>query len=258
MWLINSISMRLEEFTPPHLPPYAILSHTWGDEEVTFQEFGNIEFAKKKAGFDKIQHSCELASAKMLTYVWVDTCCIDKSSSAELLEAINSMFEWYKQSAVCFTYLSDLAVSALPTLWRDEEQQLICRWFRRGWTLQELLAPATVEFYDGEWNFKGFKTNPSVMQQLIRMTGIRSRNVLEDSNAIRDIAVAERMSWASKRETKRLEDIAYCLLGIFQGKSSYSCCSEPRLRAAHISKYAHVIWRGHARISTPTGGDHKS
>lgn len=119
--------MKLEEFIPPHLPPYAILSHTWGSDEVTFQEFGNLESAKKKTGFDKVQRSCELASAKMLTYVWVDTCCIDKSSSAELSKAINSMFEWYKQSTVCFAYLSDLAVSTLPTLWRDKEQQLVCR-----------------------------------------------------------------------------------------------------------------------------------
>ncbi|KAI0451670.1 HET domain-containing protein [Xylaria acuta] len=216
MWLINIKSMRLEEFTPPHLPTYAILSHTWGEGEVTFQEFGNLESVGRKANFAKIKKTCELAAAKEIPYVWVDTCCIDKSSSAELSEAINSMFEWYKKSSVCFAYLSDLPLRESPTLWRDEEHQLVCRWFRRGWTLQELLAPAKLEFYDSAWNFKGLKTDSLVMRQLFLMTGIRSRKVFQNSNAIQEIAVGERMSWASKRQTKRLEDLAYCLLGIFQ------------------------------------------
>ncbi|KAI0861345.1 HET domain-containing protein [Xylaria cubensis] len=216
MWLINIKSMKLEEFTPPHLPSYAILTHTWGQEEVTFQEFRNWKAIEDKAGFAKIKKTCELAAAKEIPYVWVDTCCIDKSSSAELSEAINSMFEWYKLSTVCFAYLSDLNVRNSPTLWRDEVRQLVCRWFRRGWTLQELLAPAKLEFYDRAWNFKGLKTDSLVMRQLFRMTGIRSREVFENSNALRKIAIGERMSWASKRETTRVEDLAYCLLGIFQ------------------------------------------
>ncbi|KAI0479795.1 HET domain-containing protein [Xylaria cf. heliscus] len=220
MWLINIKSMSLEEFTPPDLPSYAILSHTWEDGEVTFQEFSNLGLAKKKAGFVKIKKTCELAAVKKIRYVWVDTCCIDKSSSAELSEAINSMFEWYKLSTVCFAYLSDLSVNhsikRLPTLWRDERNQRVCRWFRRGWTLQELLAPAKLEFYDCGWNFRGLKTDLFVMRQLVPMTGIENLKVFENSNAIWEVAVGERMSWASTRQTKRLEDIAYCLLGIFQ------------------------------------------
>ncbi|KAI1156065.1 heterokaryon incompatibility protein-domain-containing protein [Nemania diffusa] len=219
MWLINIKSMKLEEFTPPHLPTYAILSHTWEDDEVTFQEFGNLKSAKKRAGFVKIKKTCELAAAKDIPYAWVDTCCIDKSSSAELSEAINSMFDWYKLSAVCFAYLSDLKTDASKTpttLWRDEEQQLVCRWFQRGWTLQELLAPAKLEFYDSAWQLKGLKTDWWVVRQLLSMTGIRSEKVFQNSYAIREIAVGERMSWASNRQTKRIEDLAYCLLGIFQ------------------------------------------
>ncbi|KAF2965395.1 hypothetical protein GQX73_g8178 [Xylaria multiplex] len=188
MWLINIRSMSLEEFTPPELPAYAILSHTWEHEEVTFQEFGNLGLAETKAG-------------------------------AELSEAINSMFEWYKLSTICFAYLSDLTVSSFeesPTLWLDEENRHICRWFKRGWTLQELLAPANLEFYDSAWNFRGLKTDIVVMRQLISMTGIRNRKIFESSNAIQDVPVGERMSWASKRQTKRLEDLAYSLLGIFQ------------------------------------------
>ncbi|KAI0107467.1 HET domain-containing protein [Nemania sp. FL0031] len=215
MWLINIESMKLEEFTPPHLPVYAILSHTWEEEEITFQEFANRELAEKKACFQKIKKTCKLAATRSISYVWVDTCCIDKSSSAELSEAINSMFDWYKQSQVCFAYLSDLDVES-PTLWRDKDTRLVCRWFRRGWTLQELLAPSRLEFYDSAWNFRGLKTDWLVMKELLSITGIRSTEVFLNSNAIREIAVGERMSWASKRQTKRLEDIAYCLLGIFQ------------------------------------------
>ncbi|KAJ8129864.1 hypothetical protein O1611_g3766 [Lasiodiplodia mahajangana] len=215
MWLINVESMELEEFTPPNLPAYAILSHTWGEEEVTFQEFGNLKLAEKKVGFKKIEKTCELAVAKSIRYVWVDTCCIDKSSSAELSEAINSMFDWYRKSAVCFAYLSDLELGS-STLWLNESAGRVCRWFKRGWTLQELLAPAKLEFYDRAWNFKGLKTDPPVTRELLTITGIRSREVFLNSDLIRGIAVAERMSWASKRQTKRLEDLAYCLLGIFQ------------------------------------------
>ncbi|KAI0904718.1 HET domain-containing protein [Ustulina deusta] len=219
MWLINIKSMSLEEFTPPNLPSYAILSHTWENDEVTFQEFNKLESAQKKAGFAKIEKTCELAAAKGIPYVWVDTCCIDKSSSAELSEAINSMFEWYKLSTVCFAYLSDLIVNPLmesPTLWRDKKRRLVCRWFQRGWTLQELLAPASLEFYDKRWIFRGLKTDSLVVQELVPMTGIDNRKVFENSDAIREVAVGERMSWASRRQTKRLEDLAYCLLGIFQ------------------------------------------
>ncbi|KAJ2989646.1 hypothetical protein NUW58_g3362 [Xylaria curta] len=145
MWLINIESMKLEEFTLPHLPTYATLSHTWADGQVIFYEFKSLDLKRRKPGIDKIRETCRLAAAKRIPYVWVDTCCIDKSSSAELSEAINSIFEWYKLSAVCFAYLSDLPKES-PTLWRNEESQLVCRWFQRGWTLQELLAPAKLEF----------------------------------------------------------------------------------------------------------------
>ncbi|KAI0199439.1 HET domain-containing protein [Astrocystis sublimbata] len=219
MWLINIHSMKLEEATPPHLPAYAILSHTWEEEEVTFQDFADLDvLAEGKVGFRKIRNTCELAAARGISYVWIDTCCIDKSSSAELSEAINSMFEWYKLSTVCFAYLSDLHVDPSGeslTLWHDEKKRLACRWFRRGWTLQELLAPANVEFYDKAWSFRGFKTNPLIMRQLSEMTGIRHTDIFRNSKAIRNFSVGERMSWASERETTRLEDLAYCLLGIF-------------------------------------------
>lgn len=108
MWLINTSSLKLEQFVAPdQAPPYAILSHTWEDEEVSFQEFQARERSKK--GFAKIAKTCELARATQppIRYAWVDTCCINKSSSAELSESINSMYNWYRQSAVCYVYVSD-------------------------------------------------------------------------------------------------------------------------------------------------------
>ncbi|CCF38521.1 HET domain-containing protein [Colletotrichum higginsianum] len=221
MWLISTETSKLHAFIPPDVPPYAILSHTWEAGEVTFQEFADLDAAREKPGFAKIDKTCELARQNGLEWVWVDTCCIDKSSSAELSEAINSMFEWYRLSAVCFAYLADLPVGS-PSLWMFESESGIhkrpCRWFQRGWTLQELIAPSRLEFFDVGWNSRGFKTDGTVLRQLSSMAGIRGKTarVLKNSDAIGEISIAERMSWASKRQTTRTEDMAYCLLGIFR------------------------------------------
>ena len=108
MWLIDTETLKLEFVDNPEDREYAILSHTWGSSEVSFQEMTNLSLAGTKPSFRKILKTCELARGRGLRYAWIDTCCIDKSSSAELTEAINSMFRWYKESAVCFVYLSDL------------------------------------------------------------------------------------------------------------------------------------------------------
>jgi len=108
MWLINTSSLKLEHFiSPDQAPPYAVLSHTWEDGEVSFQEFQAGETSKR--GFAKIAKTCELARAAQppILYAWVDTCCIDKTSSAELSESINSMYNWYRQSTVCYVHVSD-------------------------------------------------------------------------------------------------------------------------------------------------------
>ena len=109
MWLINATTLQLEYFIGPEVAPgYAILSHTWSDGEVTFQEFQDLDTAKLKPGFAKIRKTCDLAREQDgLQYAWVDTCCIDKSSSAELSESINSMYDWYRGSAICYAYLND-------------------------------------------------------------------------------------------------------------------------------------------------------
>lgn len=130
MRLLNSKTLRFEEFmNEKAFPHYAILSHTWGPEEVTYQDMrdGVPETVQHKTGFHKIKLTCQQAKAEGLEYCWIDTCCIDKRSSAELTEAINSMFRWYSRSTVCYAYLNDVEVvaGAATDLWQS-------KWFTRG------------------------------------------------------------------------------------------------------------------------------
>ncbi|KAK7734230.1 hypothetical protein SLS53_007878 [Cytospora paraplurivora] len=216
MWLIDTSNLRLKEILELENCKYAILSHTWEKDEVEFQEMRTEPRPASlltKAGFLKIKQTCELAKEKGYDYAWVDTCCIDKASSAALSEAINSMFYWYKESSICFAYLSDLPInnfehaeSKTADLMKD------CKWFTRGWTLQELIAPEELDFYDQEWNFRGSKK--ILRRELSRITGI-DVDILEDPELLPTIPVGRRMSWASARRTTRVEDIAYCLFGIF-------------------------------------------
>lgn len=230
MRLINCTTLQLGSFDDP--PPYAILSHTWEDGEVTLQDMGDVETASQMTGFAKIAMTCRLALSEGIGFAWIDTCCIDKTNNAELSEAINSMFAWYKGSSKCYVYLSDhissreasvqdLSVNpetakpsgAIPKepLLKDEEISS-CRWFTRGWTLQELIAPPHVQFYDRNCTFIGTKANSA--HYLSSITKI-DENVLSRTKTLRGVLVGHRMAWASTRTTTRIEDMAYCLLGIF-------------------------------------------
>lgn len=205
MWLINATTLRLEDFHLREVPPYAILSHTWSNHEVTFQDVVNLTPIRLlKRGYLKIVQTCRLAKKRHLNYAWVDTCCIDKTSSAELTESINSMFSYYEQAAICFAHLADLPPSS--------KNIASCRWFTRGWTLQELLAPEVVEFYDSAWEYLGSKTS---FVDVISSTTNIPESALEEHCDLHDFSVAARMSWASGRQSTRIEDTAYCLLGIF-------------------------------------------
>lgn len=209
MWLINTTTIALEDKNISSTP-YAILSHTWGEDEVTFEDMMKGQ-EKGKKGYVKIIHTCRLAKERGITYAWVDTCCVDKRSSAELAEAINSMFNWYKLSEVCFAHLEDLDLHRGP---HDDQLSGLssCRWFTRGWTLQELIASRNLEFYDSAWNYRGTKAD--LQGRISGITGI-DMAVLENNAILETIPVAKRMSWAANRETTRVEDLAYCLLGIF-------------------------------------------
>jgi hypothetical protein len=206
MRLINTSTGLLEEFLGRNIPKYAILSHRWEEEEVSIEDMRDPSRYTKK-GWQKIQKTLEIAFQAGLDYAWVDTCCINKSSSAELAEAINSMYRWYQRSEICYAFLSDLpAFESLDVALKQ------CQWFTRGWTLQELIAPENVIFFDRGWNLRGSKVD--LIKPLSMITGINPA-VLRHEKSLASVAVAQKMSWAAHRETTRIEDTAYCLLGIF-------------------------------------------
>lgn len=152
MRLLSTTNFRFHEFTGQEIPEYTILSHTWSEEEVLFDDMkdGIAGSHENKTGFSKVKQSCQTALGEKYDWIWIDTCCIDKKSSAELTEAINSMFKWYKKSSICYAFLEDIDASTLL-----ETPLASARWFSRGWTLQELIAPDNVKFYDKHWNYLG-------------------------------------------------------------------------------------------------------
>ena len=215
--LINVHTLLLEsiDWTDPATSKsgrYAILSHTWGPEEVSFDEW-QAGLATHKAGHAKIVSACKVAKDEGERYIWVDTCCIDKNNHSELSEAINSMFAWYAGATVCYAVLSDVKSGQAAS--NSLQQLRESRWFTRGWTLQELLAPAAVKFFDGDWSSLGSRR--TLLQVLSEITGIDSA-VLDHRNPISRCSVARRISWASRRRTTKPEDLAYCLLGILDVK----------------------------------------
>ena len=247
MRLLHSRTLEFKEFfNQESTPPYAILSHTWGDEEITFKDMRkylkSVKMAEtqrsvveggmladcghtiieRMSGFKKIRYCAEQATMDNLDYFWIDTCCIDKSSSAELSEAINSMFRWYRDSAVCYAYLSDLAdplnaivVTDVNSMARAMNKELAKSvWFTRGWTLQELIAPRKLIFYTASWTEVAEKNNWYLRRRIEKQTGIPVPVLLTGDSS--RCSLAQRMSWASSRRTTRLEDGAYCLLGIFE------------------------------------------
>ncbi|KAK0634106.1 heterokaryon incompatibility protein-domain-containing protein [Immersiella caudata] len=199
MRLIDVQSLELSEFFGSNIPCYAILSHWWGSEEVKFQEW-------QKQGFSKILGACRRARRDGYQWLWVDTNCIDKTSSAELTEAINSMYQWYAGAGVCFAYLADIG-PASQTKFEDS------KWFTRGLTLQELVALKEVVFYNVDWVLIGAKSQ-TLTDRISRATGIEE-DVLLDSESSRAQSIAQRMSWLARRQTTRIEDMAYCMLGLF-------------------------------------------
>jgi hypothetical protein len=207
-------TFELTSFDDDHPPPYAILSHTWTKgQEVTYHEL-NAGAGRDKTGFSKLHFCGERAAADSLQYFWVDTCCIDKSTSDELSTAINSMFKWYQRASKCYVYLSDVSVpehdaAAFPITWADAFRR--SRWFTRGWTLQELIAPASVEFFSREGKLLGSKI--SLEREIHNITNI-PLSALRGQN-LDKFGDEERMSWVASRATTVKEDRVYCLLGIF-------------------------------------------
>ncbi|KAF5343557.1 hypothetical protein D9758_012966 [Tetrapyrgos nigripes] len=208
MRLLNTKDFTVKQFFTD-TPRYAILSHTWEQEEVTFQDIQNLDIAQSKAGWRKVFHACLRARRYHFDWIWIDSCCINKESSAKLSEALNSMYQYYEDAAMCYVYLSDVSGEYHPE--NEKSNFRDSRWFRRGWTLQELLAPEYVVFLDKGW--KRIGTRWSLRDVVSVVTGIPV-DVFE-GRIIDEYSVAQRMSWAAFRETTRPEDQAYCLLGIF-------------------------------------------
>ncbi|KAK1965635.1 HET-domain-containing protein, partial [Colletotrichum sublineola] len=231
MWFIDSRTLELVEVQGGPRHSYAILSHTWGSDEVTFQSFKAMSKAsnetkrpgeedgrenmRAKSGFQKIRDTAVLAKSHGYDYLWVDTCCIDKTSSAELSESINSMYRWYQKAAVCYAYLSDVEPVDTEDPFSETSSFRRSRWFTRGWTLQELIAPKTVEFYAGNWSFiDTIRFESNFCQLVAEITGIHPQ-VLASTTSLVDVSIANKMCWAAPRQTTRPEDIAYCMMGLF-------------------------------------------
>lgn len=164
----------LIEFPPSNIPPvYAILSHRWGSDEVTLKDL-ELGTARSRAGYQKLEFCADRAARDGILYFWIDTCCIDKSNSTELSEAINSMFKWYQNATKCYVFLTDVSLNlssfspSTNSLWESAFET--STWFTRGWTLQELIAPKVVEFYSVEGEYLGDKT--LLEQQIHRITGL--------------------------------------------------------------------------------------
>ncbi|KAF5344901.1 hypothetical protein D9758_011536 [Tetrapyrgos nigripes] len=209
MRLLNTDTLQLAEFDSLNVPSYAILSHTWGREELLYQDFHNLKAAIGKPGYTKVQNACTYARKYNFDWIWIDSCCINKDSSAELSEAINSMYQYYQDAVVCYAYLADVEYGEDPRKVGSKFRN--CRWFTRGWTLQELLAPSYVVFLDRNWADIGTKW--SLRHVVSAVTSIPI-GVLVGTD-MEKASVAQRMSWAATRETTRPEDMAYCLMGIF-------------------------------------------
>jgi hypothetical protein len=216
MRLLHTTRLEFEEFFDDQIPPYAILSHRWGPDEVSYHDF--LAGRKRNgAGDKKILACCKYAAHDRgfgpIDWVWIDTCCIDKSSSAELAEAINSMFDWYQNAIICYAHLSDVKKSETETVTDTEFES--SQWFTRGWTLQEMIAPKVLVFLDREWEYIGARgSHEAIIAKAANIAGRRIKNFEEGLG--KQVSVAEKLSWAVKRVTSRREDQAYCLLGLFE------------------------------------------
>ncbi|RPD59901.1 HET-domain-containing protein, partial [Lentinus tigrinus ALCF2SS1-6] len=212
MWLLSTSRAELTYFANPSQVRFAILSHVWRENEQSFQDVQQLQTQYASGNprdhtSEKIKRCCLYAEQHGFKWVWVDTCCIDKSSSAELSEAINSMYKWYAGAAVCYVFLDDVGDEEDPhTPFAHSE------WFTRGWTLQELIAPTSLLFLSRHWRTLGTKYD--MAEFLKTITGI-DVPILRHEMPLSSISVARRMSWAARRQTTRIEDRAYSLMGLF-------------------------------------------
>ncbi|KAI8654192.1 HET domain-containing protein [Fusarium sp. Ph1] len=243
MRLLHTTNLELVSFIGKPVkerPRYAILSHRWKDDEFLFEEARNgisQHLQNPRTGLQKILNACDKARQNNLDYIWVDTCCIDKSSSAELSEAINSMFKWYMESSNCYVFMDDVTLQEDGVMGNFDDS----RWFTRGWTLQELIAPHGLFFFDRDWKY--MCRRDEIASRLEEITGI-TQSILQRAHIfpppaaphpwtepkfqcpgcghidqvkaeLMEEPISRKMIWAANRVTTRPEDTSYCLLGLF-------------------------------------------
>ena len=233
LWLLNTTSYERRREASSQ---YAILSHRWKSnpqfgDEIDFQTLNPGALGSHHIGlhqhdsdediaccpFCKIKGACAKARDQNIDWLWVDTCCIDKANAVEYTRAINSMFEYYREATVCYGFLYDVAWqngASGEHMFKSQDPKrhgLASEWFERGWTLQELLAPRHMEFYDRKWKYMG--TKEKLAGDLYSLTRIDKKYLL-DSVEIKKASLATRISWMAGRTTGYIEDIAYSMLGI--------------------------------------------
>ena len=219
MRFLHTETLQLVQIPDSEIPleknNYAILSHRWGadEDEVTFEDILSRANVANKKGFAKLKSFCKKASSRGFRYAWADTCCVDKRSSSELAEAIRSLYHWYEGSSFCVAYLEDV----------PQRDFIDSEWFDRGKTLQELISPNEVSFFDHDWEPIG--TKGELLEKLSLKTGI-PEGVLSHAAKPSICSIAQCMSWAAERKTTRVEDRAYSLIGLF-GVSITPAYGEP-------------------------------
>lgn len=265
MWLLRTDTAKLVYFAEPP-PKYAILSHVWNIQEQLFHELLELHVTlpsnvnpRSKAS-SKVRDCCIYAESQGFEWLWIDTCCIDKRSTTELSEAISSMYRWYARATVCYVYLQDVPTEDYNVAGEDSSFRK-SRWFTRGWTLQELIAPSVVHFLSMQWKLLGTKVLLSKL--LADITGINV-DVLTFARPVQSLSVSCRMSWASRRLTTRVEDEAYSLMGLFdvhiptiygEGRGAFRRLQEEIMRSS--PDYSLFLW-GRSHTFPSMGNRHLS
>ena len=246
MRLINTQTHQLESFDNwDTVPPYAILSHTWEQKEILFCDImpTPTKATRKKQGWSKILGASAEAEKLGIFYLWVDTCCINKESSAELSMSINSMFAWYRDARVCFAYLGDFSGN------KDSDDGGTSfdssRWWTRGWTLQELIAPVEVMFFAQDWSFIGLRS--VLTRRVSSITGI-GEEILAGGNLdkLHELSVAHKFSWAAERRTTCEEDRAYSLMGIIGVNMAMIYGEGERVASYRLQKEIFAVYPDHS------------
>ncbi|EJF59833.1 HET-domain-containing protein, partial [Dichomitus squalens LYAD-421 SS1] len=251
--LLDTRTGHFVEKDPKHTE-YAILSHRWNDVEQSHQGLRGIQRSYDARGrlyFSRlpvsIREACRVAREAGYRYLWIDSCCIDKTSSSELTESINSMFLWYSLAKMCYAYLADVPSNKDPR--KDKSAFCSSQWHKRGWTLQELIAPSGVKFLADDWTEIGTKF--TLFDLIEEITGI-PRQALLHVKSLDEFSVAQRLSWAARRQTTREEDRAYSLLGIFninmptlygEGSRAFRRLQEEIVR--HVPDLSLFAWNRH-------------